>query len=57
VISLRIDRRGRVEDVQLSESSGFDLLDREALRAVRLWRFSREDAGRESVHRIVFRLD
>ena len=57
VVSVRIDRRGRVEEVHLSESSGFDVLDREALRAVRLWRFSREEAGRESVHRIVFRLD
>lgn len=57
VVRFRVDRRGRVENVELQQSSGSDLLDREALRTVQLWRFSRENAGRESVHRIVFRLE
>lgn len=57
VVHLQVDRRGRVADATLRQSSGSELLDREALRTVRLWRFSRDDAGRESVHRIVFRLE
>lgn len=57
VIRFRVNRRGRVEAVELKESSGSDLLDREALRTIQLWRFDREYAGRESVHRIVFKLE
>lgn len=57
VVRFRVNRRGRVEEVELQQSSGSELLDREALRTVQLWRFDRENAGRESVHRIVFRLE
>lgn len=57
VVHFRVNRRGRVQDPEIRRSSGSDLLDREALRAVRMWRFSRENVGKESVHRIVFRLE
>ncbi len=57
VILLRIDRRGRVEDVHLRQSSGTELLDQEALRTARMWRFPRGDGDRESLHRIVFKLE
>ncbi|MDA3948099.1 MAG: energy transducer TonB [Spirochaeta sp.] len=57
VVTFEIDRRGRPDEISLEESSGSTLLDREAMRAVQLWRFSRESAGRVSVHRIEFRLE
>lgn len=34
-----IDARGRVEEVQVERSSGFELLDEAALKAVRQWEF------------------
>ncbi|MCS6860896.1 MAG: energy transducer TonB [Abditibacteriales bacterium] len=34
-----INARGRVEDVQVDQSSGFTLLDEAALKAVRRWEF------------------
>ena len=56
VLGIMIDRRGR-SDPELIESSGSELLDREAMRAVQLWRFDRELAGRRTVHRIEFTLE
>lgn len=52
-----IDRRGRPAEIILEQTSGSTLLDQEALRTARLWRFPRDYAGRETVHRIVFRLE
>lgn len=52
-----IDRRGRPQDITVERSSGSQMLDQEAIRAARLWRFPRGDAGRETMHRIVFRLE
>ena len=57
VLRLAIGRRGRVEDVELIESSGHPLLDRAALRSVRLWRFPRDAAGRSSLHAFDFELE
>lgn len=56
-IELTIGRRGRVERMELIESSGHHPLDEAAMRAVRLWRFPRGDAGERSLHRFDFRLE
>ena len=39
LLELRINAEGVVDSVVLRESSGYDLLDREAMRAVRAWRY------------------
>lgn len=59
VVHLRftIDNRGRPAEIVLEHSSGSTILDQEAIRTARLWRFPRDYAGRETVHRIVFRLE
>lgn len=57
VVSLQIDRRGRPRDIELRESSGSTLLDREVLRTIRLWRFSRDHHGKTTVQRFVFLLE
>lgn len=56
VLEVAIDRRGR-SNPKLIESSGSDVLDREAIRAAQLWRFTREFAGRRTMHRIEFILE
>jgi protein TonB len=56
-IRIAVDGRGRVENAEIIQSSGSVILDNEVLRTVRLWRFSRENAGMQSVHRIVFKLE
>jgi len=56
-VLLTVGRRGRVDSAELILTSGSDLLDNEVLRTVRLWRFSREYEGKQSAHRIIFRLD
>ena len=57
VVDIVVGRRGRVEGVELVSSSGSEELDDGAVRAVRQWRFSREDEGRTTRHRFVFRLE
>lgn len=57
VVELAIGRRGRVDEAELIESSGHDALDAAAIRAVRLWRFSRREVGERSIHRFEFRLE
>jgi protein TonB len=38
-LELRVDPNGRVVDVRVSETSGFNALDAAAVEAVRDWRF------------------
>jgi protein TonB len=38
-LDVLVDARGRAEDLRVASSSGYDLLDRAALEAVREWRF------------------
>ncbi|MFP4408514.1 MAG: energy transducer TonB [Spirochaetaceae bacterium] len=57
VLELSIGRRGRVDEFELVESSGHEILDEAALRAARLWRFPRAEAGEKSIHRFEFRLE
>lgn len=45
VLRVRVDARGRVKTVNLGRSSGYDILDRAALAAVRGWRFSPATRG------------
>ena len=45
LLSVRVDRSGRVTDLSLKESSGHPLLDEAARRAVRAWRFQPAMAG------------
>ena len=56
-LRLSVDRRGRVVSARITESSGVRVLDTEALRAARLWRFPRGADDRQSVHRIRFSLE
>jgi TonB family protein len=44
VIALYVHADGIVYDAQVSKSSGHELLDREAIRAFRQWRFQPEKA-------------
>gem|GEM_PF-6871211 len=55
-VEVLIGRRGRVDVVTLVSGSGSDLLDDSVLRTVRLWRYSREESGTRSIHRVVFSL-
>jgi protein TonB len=55
-VSVKIGRRGRVDGVELLQSSGHERLDRAAIRSVRLWRFPRDAAGETSVHSFTFEL-
>ncbi|WP_018527134.1 energy transducer TonB [Alkalispirochaeta alkalica] len=57
VLEISINNRGRVGNIHIRETSGSDILDREALRAVRLWRFDRAHANTTTIHRVTFRLD
>jgi periplasmic protein TonB len=57
VVELTIGRRGRVDAMELVESSGYAPLDEAAMRAVRLWRFPRTTSGERSLHRFEFKLE
>jgi protein TonB len=39
LLDIRVERDGRVSEVRLKQSSGFDRLDRAAIDSVREWRF------------------
>ena len=56
-LRLSVDGRGHVVSANITESSGIQALDTEAIRAARLWRFPRGEDDRESVHRIRFSLE
>ncbi|HPF13106.1 MAG: energy transducer TonB [Planctomycetes bacterium] len=59
LVRLHIGADGFVEQVTLVESSGYDVLDREALRALGRWRFHPGPAGvkgRDIFRRVQFRL-
>lgn len=45
ILRVRVTAHGRVETIRLSRSSGHDVLDRAALKAVRAWRFSPATLG------------
>jgi protein TonB len=55
LLRVNLSQSGAVKDVTLEESSGFELLDKAALKAVRHWRFSRK-AARTVLVPINFRL-
>jgi TonB family protein len=55
LLRVNLSQSGAVKDVTVQESSGFELLDRAALKAVRRWRFSRK-AARTVLVPINFRL-
>lgn len=59
VVTFEIGADGRPlrRSLEVRESSGSAILDREALRAVRSWRFSESDRGVTTVQQIVFRLE
>ena len=38
-LSVQVSPEGRVGDLRIKKSSGFDILDRAATRAVKTWRF------------------
>jgi periplasmic protein TonB len=44
-----VDREGKVQDLRLLRSSGYDMLDRAAMRAVKGWRFAPARQGEENV--------
>lgn len=55
LLRVNLSQSGAIKDVTVEESSGFELLDRAALKAVRRWRFSRK-AARTVLVPINFRL-
>lgn len=57
VVQIEIGRGGRVAGVQLTESSGYALLDDAAVRAVRAWRFASHYEGQHTARRFEFRLE
>lgn len=62
LLAVLVDRRGGSKTVEVSRSSGFQLLDRAAVEAVKLWRFHPAHAGETKIASwvkipVVFRLD
>jgi periplasmic protein TonB len=49
VLEVLVDRKGKVRDQRLFESSGHDLLDRAAMRSVKGWEFEPARHGEEAV--------
>lgn len=49
MIEVLVDREGGVKDLRLFSSSGYDMLDRAAMRAVRGWVFEPATQGQEKV--------
>ncbi len=45
LLEVRVDKAGRPTSVEISESSGFSLLDESALRTVRRWKFDPAHVG------------
>lgn len=48
-LEVLVDRHGRVKDQRVSESSGYDVLDREAVSSVRSWEFEPGIRGDEKI--------
>jgi TonB family protein len=48
-LKLCINSLGRVEDVQLVKSSGYEKLDRSAIEGVRRWKFSALESGNQAL--------
>jgi protein TonB len=62
LLRIQVGVDGRVLDVEVVRSSGFERLDRAALVAVRSWRFrpGTEDGAQviaSVLHRVVFRIE
>lgn len=53
VLKVALNSIGGVETIEMKSSSGFSLLDREALRAVKDWKFSPARAGHHPVNSLV----
>ncbi len=53
ILGVLVNREGRVDDLQVEESSGYGLLDRAALKAVRKWRF---EPGRRGDVKVTMRV-
>jgi periplasmic protein TonB len=49
IVEVLVDREGRVEDLRVLKSSGHDMLDRTAMRAVKSWTFEPARRGEEKV--------
>ena len=49
LLDVHVDEEGRVDDLRIAGSSGYNLLDRSALQAVRRWRFEPGRRGDRSV--------
>jgi TonB family protein len=53
IVSLRIDTAGKIHDLKLNESSGYDSFDQAALKAVRQWEFKAAEKDGEKIEVIV----
>ena len=49
ILDVLVNRDGRVESIQLAKSSGYDILDRAAIKGVREWLFHPAKRGNEVV--------
>ena len=53
LLMLRVDEQGRVESVEVKESSGYPLLDSNAVQTVKLWTFSPAKNGNFPISSLV----
>ncbi|CCU79288.1 conserved domain protein [Halanaerobium saccharolyticum subsp. saccharolyticum DSM 6643] len=53
IVTLRIDREGKIQDLKINESSGYDSFDQAALKAVSNWEFKAAEKDNKKIEVIV----